>query len=143
MIKTTGKLAYDPTRQEFRKTHKTRTLILELPHDQMDLYYQWFLTKKYGQWIAMQRPMWGLHVTVVRGDEHISKEKLGLWKKYQGQSIEVMYDPERIKCHWKFWSVPVKSPRLEEIRAELGLKAFHDFHITVGRMYEWQPSIRI
>ena len=135
-MKTKGKLVYDPKRgEDFRKQHKTKTLILELSKDQLDLYYQWFLTKKYGQWLTMQRPMYGLHVTVVRGDEKISQDKLKVWKKYQNQTIEIDYDPTKIKIHWKFWSIPVYSKQLENIRAELGLKASHDFHMTIGRMY--------
>jgi hypothetical protein len=139
MIQTTGKLVYDPNRgEDFRKQHKTKTLIVELPRDQMDLYYQWFLTKQYGQWITMQRPMYGIHCTVVRGDEKIPQDRVHLWKKYHGQKIELMYDPEKLKSHWKFWSIPVFSQRLNEIRSELGLRPSEDFHITVGRMYPWQ-----
>lgn len=136
MIKTTGKFIYDPKRQDFRKTYKSRTLIVELQRDQMDLYYQWFLRQKFGQWLTLQRPMFGLHCTIVRGDERIKNENL--WKKYQGQSIEIEYDPEKLKRHWTFWSIPVFSTRLEEIRGELGLQAYHDFHITIGRMYDHQ-----
>lgn len=140
MIKVKGKLVYDPVRPDFRKLHKQHTLIVELPRDQMDLYYQWFLRQKYGQCMAMQRPMYGLHCTVVRGDEKIDKAHIQHWKKYQGQSIEIEYDPTEIERHWAFWSITVKSQRLIEIREELGLHVFHRFHITIGRQYDWQPK---
>ena len=157
-IKTSGKLVYEPTRHEFKKTHKMRTLIVELKRDQIDLYYQWFLRKKFGSWAdhelrtqtvynetqtarrqvtenvpGLARPMWGKHVTIVRGDEQGFKSPN--WGKYEGQKIDIFYMPE-LERTWKFWSIPVKGDGLFEIRRELGLKAFHDFHITVGREVE-------
>lgn len=143
MIKLRGKLVYDPIRPDFKKTHKVRTLILELPRDQMDLYYQWFLMKQYGTWIAMQRPMYGLHVTVVRGNEKIPANRVHLWKKYSGKIIEIEYDPSKLVRHWEFWSLPVHSPNLVAIREELGLHLYHNMHITVGRQYNWQPKLEI
>jgi hypothetical protein len=140
MIKITGKLIYDPHRSNFRKTYKQRTLIVQLPHDQLDLYYQWFLTKKFGTWMTLQRPMFGLHVTVVGGNEHIPKNKLHLWKKYHGQAIELEYDNSSIERHWHFWSMSVKSQKLQDIRQELGLILDYRLHITFGRQYDWMPT---
>lgn len=143
MIKTTGKLVYDPIRFDFKKTHKQRTLILDLKRDDLDLYYQWFLKQKYGQWMSLQRPMYGVHCTVIKGDEFIPKDKLCLWKKYQGQFLEIEYDPSKIERHWEFWSLSVKSKQLIEIRKELGLKEDFRLHITIGRQYSWMPKINL
>ena len=154
-LKTKGRLIYDPVRRDLKKTHKERTLIIELPRDDLDLYYQWFLRKQLGSWFdhelrvqevfnqqqsalvkigenipLVTRPMWGKHVTVVRGDE--TGHKSPNWGKYQGQEVDVYYGVD-LKKTWKFWSIPVKGDGLFEIRRELGLKAFHDFHITVAR----------
>jgi hypothetical protein len=154
-LKTKGRLVYDPVRRDMKKTHKERTLVIVLPWDDLDLYYQWFLRKKYGTWFdhvlqtetmfneaqtalktigtnvpCVTRPMWGKHVTVVRGDEQGFRSPN--WVKYEGQEVDVFYLPE-LECSWKFWSIPVKGDGLFEIRKELGLKAFHDFHITVAR----------
>lgn len=154
-LKTKGRIVYDPTRKDLKKVFKQRTLIVELPWDDLDLYYQWFLRKQFGSWAdhelrtqtvyndaqtarrqvsenvpGLSRPMWGKHVTVVRGDEKGFKSPN--WGKYEGQMIDIFYRPE-LECTWKFWSIPVKGDGLFEIRKELGLKAFHDFHITVAR----------
>ncbi len=154
-LKTQGKFVYDPIRHDMKKTWKQRTLIIDLPWDDLDLYYQWFLRKKYGTWFdnvakrqevfardgialleidsnvpRITRPMWGKHVTVVRGDEQGFNSPN--WGKYEGETVDVFYMPE-LECTWKFWSIPVKGDGLFEIRTELGLKAFHDFHITVAR----------
>lgn len=154
-LKTRGRLVYDPVRRDLKKTHKERTLIIDLPWDDLDLYYQWFLRKRYGTWFdhelrrqqvyneqqtslreidenvpCVTRPMWGKHVTVVRGDEKGFKSPL--WGKHQGEMIDVYYSPKLTRT-WKFWSLPVKGDDLFDLRRELGLKAFHDFHITVAR----------
>ena len=154
-LKTKGRLVYDPVRRDLKKTHKERTLIVELPWDDLDLYYQWFLRKRYGTWFdhelrkqrvyneqqtalreidenipCVTRPMWGKHVTIVRGDEKGFKSPL--WGKHQGETVDIYYSPALTRT-WKFWSLPVKGDGLFELRSELGLKAFHDFHITVAR----------
>lgn len=137
-IKTRGRLSYDPVRKDLRKTYKQRTLVVELPRDELDLYYQWFLKKKYGSWFELQRPMWGKHVTVVRGDEkgHDSAS----WEKHEGETIELFYSP-LLENKWKFWSLPVRGDELFWLREELGLVAAHNFHITVARQYDWQPEV--
>lgn len=154
-LKITGKIMYDPTRYNLKKTHKERTMIVQLPKDELDLYYQWFLRKEYGTWFdhelrtnsvlneqqtafvqkdenipRVTRPMWGTHVTIVRGDEPGYKSKN--WGLHEGEKIEIMYVPD-LQRTWKFWSMPVKGDNLFEFRRELNLKAFHDFHITVAR----------
>lgn len=137
-LKTKGRLIYDPVREDFKKTHKQQALILQLPRDQLDLYYQWFLTKQYGTWLTLQRPMYGLHITVVRGDERPKFQEH--WKKYSNQEIEIEYNPEMIERYWAFWTIEVRSEKLDEIRRELGFKNFHRHHITFGRQYDWQPK---
>ena len=161
-LKTQGRLTYDPIRRDLKKVWKQRTLTVELPWDDLDLYYQWFLRRKYGTWFdheqkvqevfardrktllwvwgsitqinsnvpRVNRPMWGKHVTVVRGDEQGYKSPN--WGKHEGEMIDIFYAPE-LEQTWKFWSIPVKGDNLFEFRRELGLNAFHDFHITVAR----------
>jgi len=154
-LKTQGRLVYDPTRRDLKKIYKQRTLIVELPWDDLDLYYQWFLRRKYGTWFdheirkqtiynetqtalyqidenvqCINRPMWGKHVTIVRGDEQGFKSPN--WKKHEGEKIDIFYTPE-LERTWKFWSIPVRGDNLFDLRRELGLTAFHNFHITVAR----------
>ena len=141
MIKCAAKLVYDPNRPDFKKAHKTRTLIAQLRRDDLDLYYQWFLKQKFGQYLEIQRPMFGTHVTIVRGDESIGRDKMHLWKKYEGQILSFNYDPCSLERHWQFWSIRVESTDMCDIRAELGLRHQPNFHITIGRQYDWQPLI--
>lgn len=141
MLKTSGKLIYEPFRRDFKKTHKVRTLILDLKRDDLDLYYQWFLRKQYGEYLYMNRPMYGLHVTVVAGNEHIDKSKLKFWKTHQNEVFDIEYDPSTLTSNWAFWNIKVKSDDLMAIRKELGLSSNFDFHITIGRQHDWQPKL--
>ena len=132
-----GTLVYDPVRPDFKKSHKTRTLIIELPRDTLDLYYQWFLRRQHGTWLDLQRPMYGTHVTIVKGNEHVPD--LTNWKKHAGKTVTFQVSP-LVRRHWHFWNLPVRGPRLDELRSELGLTKTMPFHLTIGRQYDWQPT---
>ena len=134
----TGILKYDPHRPGFKKTHKSRTLIVDFARDNFDLYYQWFLKKQFGDWMEIQRPMFGKHVTVVRGDE--PGFKADAWGKYEGEKIKVLVSP-CLNRNYAFWVLPVESDDLLDIRRELKLRNFHNFHLTIGREYEWQTEL--
>ncbi len=144
-IKTTGRLVYDPDRgADFRKTHKYRTLVASWAWEErqeLDLYYQWFLKKHYGTFHHLQRPMYGVHFTVVKGNESVPD--MSAWKKHQGEVIEFEYGlvPQR---RFQFWTLPVRSKRAEELRAELKIVKQVHFHMTVGRLYDWQiPAVEV
>lgn len=137
-IKASGKLVYDPKRDEnFKKTNKTRTLIINLARDtEIHHFYQWLIRKQYGDWLHLQDPMFGLHVTVVRGNEGVPD--MSKWKKHQGEFFEFEYNTQ-LKCNWGFWNLPVNpSEKLVNLRTELGIEREHNFHLTVGRMYQHQ-----
>jgi hypothetical protein len=71
---------------------------------------------------------WGPHVSVIRGEKPLD---LTAWKKYQDERVEFTYDPRYINTNGRHWWFRVKSPRLEEIRKELGLTpqpTFIDYH---------------
>jgi len=96
-------------------------------------------SKAYGQWLKLQSPMFGSHITVVRPQEvdlHHSK-----WRAYEGESVEIEYSS--LERHWEFWSLNVYSRRLVDIRRELGLRTDFRLHTTVGRQYPWQPSVKM
>lgn len=135
-----GILRYEPVRPDLRKTFKAKTLIVDLPFDDLSNYYRALIKKKYG--VHLHPPMWGNHVTVVRGDEKPRHKHL--WKKYEGKAIKFDVSPHVYKV-WNFWTLPVKSDALYDIRAELGLTAFHDLHVTIGREVDpkvpaWSPK---
>ena len=74
--------------------------------------------------------MWRSHVSIIRGEQ---PKKEYLWKKHEGRKVEIFYSPDIRMSETYAW-IPVRSPELEEIRVELGLKPQPRvaFHLTIG-----------
>lgn len=138
MISTTGKLLYNPTRKDLKKSEESNIIILDLPKDNLADYYQWFIKKYYGEYLTLQSPMFGTHITVVRPQEVDIHSQY--WLKYKNKDININYFPERLERHWEFWSLTVISKELVDIRKEFGLRTDFRLHITIGRQYDWQPK---
>lgn len=136
MLTTSGKLLYDPVRQNLKRTDQSHTLILDLPSEDLAEYYQWFLKKQYGEKFKLQSPMFGTHVTVIRPQE-VNLEHYA-WLKYHNQKLTVSYSPDMLERHWEFWSLTIFSTELVNIRREFGLRTDFRLHMTVGRQLQWQ-----
>jgi len=91
---------------------------------------------------ALTKSVWGPHISVIRG-ERIKNKKL--WDAYQKEKVWFEYDPRYINTNGKHWWFRIISPRLKEIRIELGLtpqpmfyshkekkKKVNPFHYTIG-----------
>lgn len=131
-----GRLAYNLPPIRSSKPYNKRSLVATLPHDDLDLLYQWFVVRQYGQGLRLNRPIFGTHVSVVRPEEDVPN--MALWGKYEGTQVDIEYDVE-LRNHFGFWSLPVYSDYFQKIRVELGLQPEPDFHITIGRQFAWQP----
>lgn len=132
-----GTLLYSPQRANLKREDQANTLILDLPQDDLDKYYQWFINRQYGSWLKLQSPMFGTHVTVVRPQEANTNHPK--WLAYDGKTVEIQYSV--LERHWEFWSLNVHSEELVSIRSELGLRTDFRLHITVGRQFDWQPKV--
>lgn len=150
MFKITGTLQYDPPRdglknQPGRKQRTDWWAVVHIPRD-ITRYYRW-LTAKNIPGLKLYAPAWDAHVSVIRG-ERPSQNKINLWKKYEGERIDMWYDTDiqcsDIKGHGvtsgKFWFVEVVSPRLAEIRQEFGFPTNWKFHLTFARTWLIDPS---
>ena len=142
-IKGSGQLVYDPHRGNMKK--RTNGWCVINLDDEITRYYRWWLEYQYH--IHLQPPAWGAHVSVVRG-EFISDQLKPLWKKYHKQRIELEYEHGNIQVHRSgrekdgivpgdYYVINVKCPTIDSIRQELGLKIFDDYHLTIGRSYEY------
>lgn len=147
--KSSGTIVYDPkrlTEEEFKKTHKTRTMIVELGRTDLDSYYRSILVSRFGPWMNLARPMFGLHLTVVKGNEPV--KNMDAWKKHAGKRVEFEYDPTtlrrtsgftmRVKGNpnpvpFGFWVIDVRSDALIEMRRELGCRESFIPHLTIAR----------
>ena len=130
-VKLTGTLVYDPQRVGFKKTHKMRTLIAMVRPGDMAEYYEKLIQKVYGPWAVLHRPMYGYHVTVVSGKEKVTD--MSVWKKYEGEQVELSYDIESLQKNWSFWNFRVRCDRFKDIRSELKMNPDYHFHLTIGR----------
>ena len=133
-VKLIGTLCYDPKRDkvEFKKTHKMRTLIVNVRHGNLAQYYEKLIQDELGPWAILRAPMFGYHVTVISGNEHVPN--MNAWKKYEGKKIEVEYEIETLRKDRSFWNFRVSgTDQLRESRRELGLKPDYHFHLTIGR----------
>jgi len=132
-IKGTGKLIYNPERPGMRKSRQHDEWFLAVNVDpQIAEYYRWWVYKRF--MLQLQHTAWHPHVTVLDGRRSVKPQNRKNWEKHSGEIIHFEYSPN-IEQHWKFWCLPVKSERLQEIKRELGFNdAESKLHVTIGRM---------
>jgi len=96
-------------------------------------YYRALVPKAF--YIQPQR--YPAHVTVVRFGMENPVHKEEFWNKYQDEQIEIEYENIVETDGLYFW-LSAWSPRIAEIRSELGLEEqrdhFKSYHITVGNV---------
>ena len=80
--------------------------------------------------VQPQPPLWGTHVSVIRGEEPVDKTA---WKKSDGQRVEVRYEWGVSETTEYLW-LPIECPRANAIRLELGLPPDPTpaMHLTFG-----------
>lgn len=134
-IELDGYIEYDPDRKDMKRRTEY-WCVLQLPND-LVRYYQYFVrTEKH---IELEMPAWGAHATIIRGEKP-DAEHIHLWKKYHKQKVKIRFKPEIVevkdrKKDGSFYIINFESPELVEIRRELGLPIYPEFHITIGRTY--------
>lgn len=127
MFKSHGILQYDPKADASKYSAWWCKLDV---HPSIVRYYQAWIEKTHGY--TVNTPIWKAHITVIRGE---TPAKPWFWKKYQGEKVEFEYSPDLKSSPLYFW-LTAYSPRLEEIRTELGMKPQPrvPFHITIGNV---------
>lgn len=131
-----GIIRYDPYRAEMKR--RTQWWCIVEVDREITRYYRWWLKRE--KHIHLEQPSWDAHISVIRG-ETACKEHPELWKKYNGQRVDFLYEHGNYRCHpdktlgGHFYWVDVECPQLDRIRKEMGLPRGWRFHITVGRTY--------
>jgi len=104
--------------------------------EQIMRYYQWWVHNSFkdvwGRSIyQLHAPIARCHISIVRG-ENPEKTKAKVWDQLIGQKVQFEYSNE-VNTNGKHWWLPVKCPRLIEIRRELGLPPSKiPLHMTIG-----------
>ena len=138
MFEIKATLKYDPYHPDaIRKGQRSWWMKADLP-DSIRLYYADWIRKETG--LHLNRPMWGNHVTVIRGEQ---VKNVKAWKKYDGDAVLLRYS-ENIQMSDKYAWLPVESLDLEDIRVELGLypQPRCPFHATIGNFKTTTPPIK-
>lgn len=127
--KSIGRIKYDPPRPGMKR--RTKWWAIVKVDREITRYYRWWVWNRY--MIDLKQPAWNAHISIIRGEEP-PKNKLYLWKKYDGKEIQFEYS-HFVKQAKKqqFWIVEVKCPLLEEIRNEFGFPSNWKQHLTIGK----------
>src|ERR1700722_8266402 len=130
---STGKIKYDPHVE--RGTFKPHWVILQCDRELIRYYQHIFYTL---YWKRLQTPMWGPHVSIIRGGRPTKPEA---WKQLNGKLIEFSYTYDGDfytnfdKGGKHFW-IKTWSPTFAEIRESLGLSREPKvpFHLSIGSL---------
>lgn len=147
--KAMGVIVYDPDRKDMKKRTE-KWCVINVLNDKLgtseDLtrYYRWWVAKE-RHIHHLNRPAWGAHISVVRGEMQLKEE---YWKKYNGVRLEIKYrhyprvsgDTTGGDRPDYFWFVDIDCPLIHHIRQELGLPISRNgkiftYHMTFGRTY--------
>lgn len=133
----TGRIVYDPHRGSM-KQDTNWWCVIEIDRE-ITRYYRWWLQRE--KHIILQQPAWDAHISVVRGERSVQKNR-ALWKKRHGQQVKFKYEHGDIQVSKDkdapgyFYWIRVDCPAVDEIREELGLIASWKYHhATIGRTY--------
>lgn len=130
MFKSTGKLIYSP---RSHLGNPTKWLILSCD-DNICRYYASLFHSEYPYYPKLNRPIFGAHISVIRGEKIPNSS---LWGLDNNKLIDFEYEPGVLTNGEYFW-LKVKCDRLKEIRELYGLTSYPNFgyHLTIGRTSE-------
>jgi len=132
LLKHPGKIIFDPQpiKDSTNSMFKPFWIIVTIDDDLRE-YYSWFLKRRYR--ITVQRPAWGAHISVVRG-EITTQENWEYWKNiYNNKNIE--FEHELIpKTNGGHWWLKINCEELFELRTNMEYKKdpHWSFHLTLG-----------
>jgi len=136
----TGTIIYDPYRGGM-KNKVNWWCVIEIDKE-ITRYYRWWVERRYHV-KGLCPPAWDAHISVIRGEKP-RHDKMDLWKKYHGQTVNFLYEhnphlapkrTHRIDEPGRFWLIDVKCDMGKNIRDEFGLPSDWLLHITIGRTY--------
>lgn len=104
-------------------------LILECDRE-LGRYYRHLYTLRCHHTKTLQEPLWGTHVSVIRGEEPPNQT---LWKALEGQSVELAFD-QQFELYSGFMASKVYCHTALDYRQALGLPREPEYplHLTIG-----------
>jgi hypothetical protein len=121
-------LTYDPKAKSIDS--KPWWLILQ-GCEELARYYREMYNHYYrGSGKKLNKPAWGSHVSIIRGEEPPNKN---LWLLRAGETVTFEYDTELHSNDVYCW-LKVRCDAMLDLREQFGLprNPIHDLHLTVG-----------
>ena len=122
MLKLDGTIIYQPNRgSDFKKKNKINTLIINFPYaNDLSRYYIKLIEQELGPWTNLCVPMFGLHVTIIRGNTDLFDSNE--FHQYNGKKWSILVDPTSLsRTSWSgknpaFWTMNVQSKEINNFR---------------------------
>lgn len=125
-MKSYGKLIYSP------RSHlgSNKDWVVLMCDDEISKYYRTLFSKEFPWKKKLNRPIWGAHVSVIRGESVPNKH---LWGLNANQIIEFDYEPGVIDND-KFYWLKARCKTLSDLRIKYGLSKNPQFgfHLTLA-----------
>jgi hypothetical protein len=133
MIEVVGKYVFDP----LALTHSEKLfkpwwcIILLDENDDTGDYYRWFVKKRYG--LKLQRPAFGTHISLIRGEETTPANWKIFKEKYDGKPVKFTHESE-LRTNGKHWWIRIKCDEAKDMREEMGYprEGKWGLHLTIG-----------
>ena len=134
MIRSAGTLRYSP---EIRPGSTTRRdggstqwwLIIDADPE-LGRYLRHLYTVHHRRTRALQAPLWGVHISVIRGETPVDAND---WRRDDGACVEFTIDPVARETEGYVW-FPVECAPVLDLRERLGLPREPEpsLHLTIG-----------
>lgn len=108
----------------------TKWTLLECD-DNIGRMYRSLYSQEYFYKPTIQKPLWGTHISIIRGETILSNE---IKKEIGGLGIQFYYIPNICTNGIHFW-LPIICPVLDDIREAFGLGPSRvNYHMTIGNI---------
>lgn len=127
IFKSSGKLVYNP-KTHLRDSERWLVLMVE---EELSLYYRCLFRREFFWKPKLQRPVWGSHVSIVRGEKI---PNVDAWGFAANKTINFEYEPG-VSSNGEYYWLKVYCDELAAIRELFGLprEPRFGFHLTIGR----------
>jgi hypothetical protein len=126
--KSSGKLTYSP------RTHlkSSENWLVVMCDDEIANYYRCLYRREFPWLSKLQRPVWGCHISVVRGE---NIPNVQAWGFAANRIINFDYEPG-VKTNGEYFWLTVHCDELLAIREVFGVRREPKFglHLTIGRI---------
>lgn len=130
---TIGTIDYNPYRRALKNTQGWAVVHID---PEITRYMRAHIKMNYH--LDLIKPSWDAHISIFRGEHHLTDNPL--WKKYDKQKVEIYYNMDirqtgdTQRDDYQFFFVDVQSNLLTQMRKEMNVPFHWPFHITVGKL---------